>query len=205
MTWVVAAIVVLFILRLLVKGKIEKVKGAAGEMKAALYLEVFAKSDGYHRHENLLLPDGKGGTTEIDAVMFSPYGIFVFEVKHYSGWIFGDAKSKKWMQTFRRSRHQFQNPLHQNYKHIAALREITNLDEAYFRSIVVFTGKAEFKREMPDNVVYARNLRDKVSAYEEKILTDQQVNDAVAAVLKAAKTDLGSRKKHIDDLRKRHK
>jgi restriction system protein len=37
-------------------------------------------------------PDGKG-TTQIDHVVVSRYGIFVIETKNMTGWIFGDANS----------------------------------------------------------------------------------------------------------------
>lgn len=180
-------------------------KGVFGEAIVAQYLERFSQSDGYHRYANLILPDGRIGTTEVDFALFSPYGIFVIEVKHYGGWIFGDEHSAKWTQSFnRRSKKQFQNPLRQNYKHIAVLRDLTGLNEKHFHSVVVFTGGAAFKTPMPDNVVYARDLPDVISARKTKILSDKQVNNAIAAVLKMAKTEPGAQQKHADDLRHRH-
>ena len=44
---------------------------------------------------NVILPFG-GGTTEIDAVVFSRFGIFVIEVKTWSGWVFGQKGDKIW-------------------------------------------------------------------------------------------------------------
>jgi hypothetical protein len=48
---------------------------------------------------NLYIPKKDGSTTEIDLIMLSQTGVYVFESKNYSGWIFGDEKSKNWMQT----------------------------------------------------------------------------------------------------------
>ena len=48
--------------------------------------------------KNLYLPM-KGKTTEIDLLMIHEKGIFVFESKNYSGWIFGNEKYKMWTQT----------------------------------------------------------------------------------------------------------
>lgn len=48
---------------------------------------------------NLYLPKQDGTTTEVDLVMIAETGLYVFESKNYSGWIFGDEKSKNWMQT----------------------------------------------------------------------------------------------------------
>ena len=57
----------------------------------------------YHVMNDVLLPDGfpsGQGTTQIDHIVFSPFGIFVVETKNYSGWIFGNPKSAKWCQCF---------------------------------------------------------------------------------------------------------
>lgn len=37
-------------------------------------------------------------TYEIDLIMISETGIYVFESKNYSGWIFGDEKQRYWTQ-----------------------------------------------------------------------------------------------------------
>ena len=51
---------------------------------------------------NVYLPKGNGTTTEIDLIMISATGIYVFESKNYSGWIFGDENSRYWKQIFQR-------------------------------------------------------------------------------------------------------
>ena len=51
----------------------------------------------YHLMNNITLPF-KDGTTQIDHILVSRYGIFVIETKHYKGWIFGDENSKNWTQ-----------------------------------------------------------------------------------------------------------
>lgn len=48
---------------------------------------------------NLYVPY-QGKYAEIDLVMLHERGLFVFENKNYSGWIFGDEKSLKWTQRF---------------------------------------------------------------------------------------------------------
>ena len=65
----------------------------------------------------------ENGTTQIDHILVSRYGVFVIETKHYKGWIFGDEKSKQWTQVIYQIKHRFQNPLHQNYKHLKAVFE----------------------------------------------------------------------------------
>jgi hypothetical protein len=65
-------------------------------------------------------PDGQG-TTQLDHVVVSPFGIFVVETKNYRGWIFGSEKQRQWTQQIYKRKERFQNPLHQNHLHIRAL------------------------------------------------------------------------------------
>ena len=64
------------------------------------------------------MPRDDGETTEIDVLMLHTSGIYVFESKNYSGWIFGDEKSKTWTQTLpngrgrRAQKERFLNPIY---------------------------------------------------------------------------------------------
>jgi hypothetical protein len=51
----------------------------------------------FHLMNNLTLPCSDG-TTQIDHVLLSRYGVFVIETKHYAGWIFANTDSAKWTQ-----------------------------------------------------------------------------------------------------------
>lgn len=95
-----------------------------------------------------------GSTTQIDHVLICTKGVFVIETKHYSGWIYGDAKQKQWMQVLFKKRSQFQNPIHQNYKHIKAIQTLFDfVPTDQIKSLVVFTGDGEFKTSRPKDVV----------------------------------------------------
>ena len=48
--------------------------------------------------KNIYVPT-QGKTTEIDLLMIHEKGIFVFESKNYSGWIFGSADQLNWTQS----------------------------------------------------------------------------------------------------------
>ena len=62
-------------------------KGMLGEviMNIATWLKL--EKDVYHRLNNTTLPLANGGSTQIDHVIVSKYGIFVIETKNYKGWI----------------------------------------------------------------------------------------------------------------------
>ena len=176
-------------------------KGAIGERRVAAELSAFTQADGYHTCNDLLF---RNPDAQIDFALFSPYGIFVIEVKTLGGKIYVDKSDRMWTQYLGKSENPFPSPIKQNFGHMMALHEITGLPKKCFHSLVVMAGDAVIKSEMPRGVIYLHEVRRKINSYKQRVLSDAQINDAVAAVLKAAKTDLGSRKKHIDDLRRRH-
>lgn len=99
-------------------------------------------------YHDLYIRKENGTYTQIDLAVPTPQGIIVFEVKDYSGWIFGNGNSKYWMQilAFGEEKHQFYNPIWQNRTHINALRKLlpNNPDVPIF-NIVVFYSNSEFK------------------------------------------------------------
>lgn len=93
------------------------------------------------------------GTTQIDQIVISKFGIFVIEIKSYKGWIFGNPQDAQWTQALTSGKYRFQNPLRQNYKHIKTLQSLFNYRDDTFKSLVVFSAQVDFKTEVPDNVV----------------------------------------------------
>ncbi|MBL3591311.1 MAG: NERD domain-containing protein [gamma proteobacterium endosymbiont of Lamellibrachia anaximandri] len=47
---------------------------------------------------DILIPDGKGGLTQLDHVVLAPSGLWVIETKNYKGLIFGGEREKCWTQ-----------------------------------------------------------------------------------------------------------
>ena len=109
--------------------------------------------------------------TRIDHVVVSPYGIFVIETRHMPGWIAGSEREAQWTQTFFRSKSRFQNPLRLNSGHIKVLQRLLGLDASKFHSLVVFTGNARFKTQMPINVTKLGGLRPFMQ-FRTKLLID---------------------------------
>ena len=98
---------------------------------------------------NLYIPTYNNKTTEIDVIMLAPQGIFVFESKNYSGWIFGTKTQRKWTQSLHigygeTQKEHFLNPVMQNEYHIKYLSKIVDKNTKYY-SIVVFSDSCEFK------------------------------------------------------------
>jgi len=87
---------------------------------------------------NLQIPTGDGKTTEIDLLLIHETGLYVFEMKHYKGTIYGKASEQKWTQYFRTAPNShFYNPILQNQYHIKALQRM--FPSIPIHSLIVFT------------------------------------------------------------------
>lgn len=122
---------------------------------------------------DLTLPDQDGGTTQIDHVLLSPFGVFVIESKNYKGWIFGSARQKMWTQKIYKKSYQFQNPLHQNYKHTQVLSHLLAdlLEPEHLHSLVVFMLGCEFKTEMPKQVFQGAGWVNYVQEFRTEVIS----------------------------------
>ena len=158
-----------------------KQKGKRGEKLVAGRLRK-GLPDEYRILNDIYLPLPDGTTTQIDHIVVSQYGVFVVETKTYSGWIFGDEKSKEWTQSIYHKKSRFQNPMRQNYKHICALADNLGIDKSYFIGVVAFTGDCTFKTEMPDGVVYSRRAADYICSHNTPIIKPSQIDELASAI-----------------------
>ncbi|WP_459824278.1 nuclease-related domain-containing protein [Desulfomicrobium salsuginis] len=149
-------------------------KGWLGESKVRRAVRAQLDEERYRQLHDVTLPTSDG-TTQIDHIIVSIYGIFVIETKNMGGWIFGNPNQPKWTQTIGRSKNSFQNPLRQNYKHIKELDALLQIGEDKLFSVVVFAGDAEFKTDMPDNVIRSGRLARYVRTKDAPLLTESEV------------------------------
>lgn len=149
-------------------------KGARGESRVNAVLDRQLPKREYKVFHDITL-DTTHGPTQIDHIVLSRYGVFVIETKNYSGWIFGDAKSKQWTQTIYGNKSRFQNPLHQNYKHVKAVESFFSLDLRLIHSVVVFVGDSEFRTDLPDNVTDYWELCPYILSKRELLLDTRRV------------------------------
>ncbi|EGR0171344.1 nuclease-related domain-containing protein [Vibrio alginolyticus] len=145
-------------------------KGVFGEFLVNRLLSKLPESD-YTLIKDVTLPTNDG-TTQVDHIVVSRYGIFVVETKNMKGWIFGSARQKQWTQKIYRHSSKFQNPLHQNYKHIKALETLLGCSEEHLHSVIVFIGDSTFKTEMLPNITYARGSIRYIQQFNDVVFSD---------------------------------
>jgi hypothetical protein len=184
-------------------------KGRYGEYLSYRELE---KLDGSHKLlNNLYIPLTNGSTTEIDLIMLDNTGVYVLESKNYSGWIFGDEKSRNWTQTFRNGeKYRFFNPIWQNRKHIKAIRTTLMSANSVFKnkelykSYIVFSERCTLKKvscHSSDVQILQRNylkgavMRERMESYP--LLTDEEVNEAYYLLESFTEADDITKEKHI--------
>lgn len=172
---------VLFVLWLLVKIAASPVfKGWLGEIMVSRLGLKQLDPGLYRTFGDIYLPRPDGnGTTQIDHVVVSPFGIFVIETKNYKGWIFGSEKQPQWTQQIYKAKHRFQNPLYQNLLHVKALKEFLGLPEDRFHPVVMFIGDTQFKTPLPGNVLN-RGLLSWIRNHTTTLLDSSAVQQANA-------------------------
>jgi len=148
----------------------------------------------------------KDGTTQVDHILVSRFGVFVMETKDYKGWIFANAQRKSWTQVLFRVKFKFQNPIHQNKRHVRAVQDLLHfLPSGAIKSVVVFTGEAEFKTEIPQGVVSTSGLIDYLRDQTDEVMSLDRLNFCVgrletARLAISGETDV----EHVQSLERRH-
>ncbi len=101
---------------------------------------------------NIILDRHGEGTNQIDLLAITQKGIFVFEMKDYSGWIFGNEDNVEWTQMlnkngFGQKKNRFRNPIKQNENHIKTVRHLLSKNDIHIPifNVVVFGNNASLK------------------------------------------------------------
>lgn len=152
----------------------------SGEALVRQSLAKYCENKDAHVLSNVTLQLEDGSTTQMDHVLITTKGIFVIETKHYTGWIFANLRSKIWTQVIYLDRYSFQNPMHQNYKHVKAIQSLFDfLESAIIHNIVVFSSNAVFKTVKPDNVLTVEELIPAIEKYPDGTLSLNRVQFCV--------------------------
>jgi len=162
-------------------------------------------SPDYHlmNHVTLRMKDG---TTQVDHILISRFGVFVIETKDYKGWIFANEMQANWTQVLFNLKFKFQNPIFQNIRHVRAVQDLLEfLPPGAINSVVVFTGEAEFKTEIPEGVFSVSGLIDYLRGQTVEVMSRNRVQFCVgrletARLAISGQTDV----EHVQSLERRH-
>ena len=156
-----------------------KVKRQGNEAEHQVSALLHSLGNEYVVFDNVMLKTKKG-TTQIDHVVISPYGIFVIETKSHKGEIFGDCDSKNWTQVLFSKKgvltYSFYSPYLQNYGHLRNLYRVLDLPYTFFLGIICFTSESvNLNNVICENAIYFVNLAPEIYSHRNVLLTDEQV------------------------------
>ncbi|RZJ23042.1 MAG: NERD domain-containing protein [Acinetobacter sp.] len=182
------------------------IKGKVGELAVAVHVKLYLKDPQYILLNDCTLPDEQSGTTQIDHILLSPFGIFVIETKNYTGWIFGGERQKMWTQKIYKNSYKFQNPLHQNYKHMKVLEDVLSdiVEPEYLHSVIVFMPESEFKTAMPSNVFRGAAWTDYVKGFQDEVIPAMKLKRIKLRIEKEVlEKSWKTNQMHVENLRQR--
>lgn len=197
-TIIATTVVTFFVGRLLAR-----VKGGAGEMVVSRRLRRLPEEE-YRVFDNVILPTPRG-SSQIDHLVVSVYGIFVIETKNYKGWLYGGEKSEYWTQNIYGQKYKLYNPIFQNAGHIRALRRVlADYQDLPVYSIVAFSGRADVKvKAKAAYLVYWSGLRRLIKSFTERQLDSGQV-DSISNTIRSVQLEPSKevKKQHLQNVRK---
>lgn len=192
-----------------------KQKGKRGEAK--IHDVIMQLPNEYYVLDDVVLPTNRG-TTQIDHIVVSKYGIFAIETKNYRGDIYGDDDRQEWKQiivtevTYSKklwktytyvTKNHFYNPVKQAVGHVYRIKE--NLKEwPYLKvvPIVVFTGEAVLKNVKSQNhVIYDYELLPTILSYKTAYLTDEDVKKVAGRLAQKDVRDFVDEKTHVQNVK----
>lgn len=192
-------IIVIFIIAVtLFKIFLPQIKGWLGEKTVSAVLTTLPKED--YRTINDVMLRTEHGTSQIDHVIVSIYGIFVIETKNYKGWITGTENSQHWTKNMYGKKYPFRNPIKQNYGHVKALEKLLGLPYETFIPIVVFSVHADLKINTISPVVYMSQLAKEIRRSTDIKIQREDLGRLVSKILAANINSKENRKKHVQEI-----
>ena len=186
-------------------------KGSQGEY---LIWDSLQQLPGYKKFLfNCYLPKRNGESTEVDLILIHESGIYVFESKNYSGWIFGTETQQYWTQSLpgrygQAHKVKFFNPILQNQAHLKWLGEYLGIDSHFFYSCIVFGDECTLKDiTLTSGRHYVTNRSNLFAAISSHIqlsitkLSPEQIDSLYAKLFPLTQVDAEQRAQHIKEVK----
>lgn len=165
-----------------------KLKEMVGERYVSNLLSQL--SDEYIIYNDIMFRTGNG-TTQIDHLVFSKYGIFAIETKNYTGEIYGDDTRQQWTQIISNdviyhrkwwkmyrhvTKNYFYNPVKQARGHAFRIRELLKgYPNLKIIPIVAFVGDSDLSNINSNcHVVTGQQLVPLITGYKNICISNQE-------------------------------
>lgn len=188
-----------------------KNKGSIGERNLYLVL----RQNGVLENQifrNVYIEKEDGTTAEMDLIVLSKKAVFVFEVKNYSGKIYGDTKYAKWIQYFHGKKNYFLSPILQNKDHIVVLQKF--LDKYKNLRIIpveVATTNAKWlvkNIQEDDNFItngdFAKKFPEIYNSFDTMKMMDDEFNEIREKLAEHSRPNEKIREQHIEEIKAKY-
>ena len=188
--------------------------GEAGEERAHNFLMQLPEE--YIVMDDIMLKTDRG-TTQIDHIVVSKYGIFAIETKNYRGKIYGSDYKDQWKQIILTdvnymkklwktytyvTKNYLYNPVKQALGHTYALKKVLKeWPNMKIIPIVVFVGDADISNVKSQyDVVYGENLISTIQNYRTVYLNDSDTERIHNRLLQLNVRDSVSNYEHVQNI-----
>ncbi len=197
----IAGAVFVLLVTYLKKRFLPKVKGVLGEwsVNRALLRKLNPKE--YLVLKDLLLPDGRGGLTQIDHVVLSTFGVFVIETKNWDCWIFGSEKGHEWTLSYPGgAKRRTMNPLNQNALHLRVICETLKVKPEHAHNLVFINPVSKIKTG-PIPGVFQKGLLGHIQSFRVPVFDFEWPRQAAQLLRQACQShDKVAVKSHLEQV-----
>ena len=187
-------------------GELKKDAGAYGEY---LLYDALRREKGKWLFR-LCLPH-KEEFTEIDALLISGRGVFVFESKNLSGRIYGRPAQPDWVQTLKTEKgirkKRFFNPLLQNAVHLRALQGVCGREVPMYPMVVLGRDSELYTPELKERQKELLNVRDlpkTIRTFKKGALTKERIDELYGLLLPYTAQDEQAMRRHIAEIARKN-
>lgn len=182
-------------------------KGKRGEKRVGKILEQLAEKYNGYVINDIIIPNGNGGTSQIDHILLSRFGIVVVETKNYSGRLYGNASQQYWTQVlaYGNTKNKLYNPLLQNKTHIYNLKQIVGNKIDFYSCIVILRANLDYL-EITDEIFTLRELKDSLNEELKKDNYDDEIiRIAYEKLIDYKNNPIATTKEHVKNIKETQK
>ena len=197
--YIVAAAAFLIASRIIKKNE-SKIKGHLGEGRLTRCVRNLPIPGKVIVMRDSLFPSD-WGSSQIDVLAITRFGIMVFEMKNRSGDIHGAVGKGDWFVTVNNHTYSLPSPVKQNNTHIAALHSILSdqFPHATYIPLTVFSDQARlFVQNSRNKVCHLRDVHKVISRQlGPEVFTDKEVEEIAGILGKNLLKSRQARKNHL--------
>ena len=169
------------------EGNTREKRGSIGEEDVIIALAYISRRRKLHYKiiRDLNIQSSSGKKAQIDLVYINNQGIFIIEVKNWTGYVMGSDSDDKWLRSVNRNginkKYEYNNPLKQNDYHIEIFKDVTKIYKN-IHSLVVFSSNNASRLKI-QNVVNITGIPEYLNSIKvDESLKDKDIDDIYNAL-----------------------